>query len=77
MRTTVNLDPEAEAAVAGLRRDTGLGLSEAVNLLIQRGAFAPRRDYVFPTLSVDMGAKIPLDRTSEVLDLLEDADRRR
>lgn len=74
MRTTVNLDAEAEAAVAALRQSTGLGLSEAVNALIRRGAQRPRVDYVFPAVSFDMGAKIAVDKTSEVLDLLDEAD---
>lgn len=74
MRTTINLDAEAEAAVSALREATGLGLSEAVNSLIHRGAQQPRVDYVFPATSFDMGAKIALDKTSEVLDLLDEAD---
>lgn len=77
MRTTINLDAEAEAAVTALRQATGLGLSEAVNSLIRRGAQLPRVDYVFPEMSFDMGAKIAVDKTSEVLDLLDEADGRR
>lgn len=74
MRTTINLDAEAEAAVSAHRKATGLGLSEAVNSLIRRGAQQPRVEYAFPSLSFDMGAKISVDKTSEVLDLLDEAD---
>ncbi|GAB3706608.1 hypothetical protein GCM10028815_18760 [Mariniluteicoccus flavus] len=75
MRTTVNLDPEAEQAVAALRRARGLGVSEAVNALIREGAAAPRVDYAYHSIAFDMGARLPLDKTSDVLDLLDEADR--
>ena len=75
MRTTVNLDPEAEAAVARLRHSEGMGLSEAVNLLIRRGARQPRADYVYPSVAFDLGFRIPVDKTSEVLDLLDEEGR--
>lgn len=74
MRTTVNLDAEAERVVADLRSDTGMGLSEAVNTLIRRGARLPRVDYAYPAVTFEMGARIPIDRISDVLDLLDDVD---
>lgn len=37
MRTTVVLDPDVAQAVQRLRRQRGLGLSEAVNELIRAG----------------------------------------
>lgn len=77
VRTTVNLEPEAAAAVSSLRQSTGMGLSEAVNALIRRGAHEPDVDYVFPSLSFEMGARISIDKTSEVLDLLDDENDQR
>lgn len=74
MRTTVDLDAEAERVVADLRSRTGMGLSEAVNTLIRRGAQLPRVDYAYPSVTFEMGARIPIDRTGEVLDLLDDVD---
>jgi hypothetical protein len=37
MRTTVTLEKDVAAAIASLRRERGLGLSEAVNDLIRKG----------------------------------------
>lgn len=71
MRTTVNLDSEAAKAVTDLRRKEGLGLSEAVNQLIRRGLRPTAVDYAFPEVSFEMGARIDIVRTSEVLDLLD------
>ncbi|MEL4357703.1 MULTISPECIES: CopG family transcriptional regulator [unclassified Luteococcus] len=74
MRTTVNLEAEAERLVADLRREKQLGLSEAVNELIRRGAASHRTDYVFPEMTFEMGAKIPLESTSALLELLDEVD---
>ena len=45
MRTTVTLDPDAEAVVKRLMRDRGLSFKEAVNSAILAGAGAPRKPY--------------------------------
>lgn len=37
MRTTVELAPDTARAVEALRRELGLGVSEAVNELLRRG----------------------------------------
>lgn len=76
MRTTITLDDEAVKAIDDLRRETGAGISQAVNTLIHRGASPRRVDYAYPEATFDLGARLPLDRTGELLDLL-DADERR
>ena len=77
MRTTVNLDPDVEAAVERLRRDEGLGVSEAVNALARRGIPAVAKvDYVFTPVTYAMGLSIDVTDTGEVLELLDDLDRR-
>lgn len=74
MRTTVNLDPDVEAAVERLRRDLGLGLSEAVNALARRGAQPARVDYVFAPVTFDLGLSVDVSDTARALELLDDLD---
>lgn len=71
MRTTVNLAPDVEAEVARLRRDQGLSVSEALNVLARRGMSArqPTRPFVQRTASLH--AKIDVTNIGEVLDLLD------
>lgn len=56
MRTTVTLDPDAEAVVRRLMRDRGLSFKEAVNSAILAGATAPTEP--FRTKTFDMGAPL-------------------
>ena len=78
MRTTVDLADDVAAAVARLRREKGLGLSEAVNELVRTGLNAKERPYVYRHQTYDMGAQVDLANIGEVLELLDqagDADR--
>jgi hypothetical protein len=76
MRTTINLDDDVAAAAERLRRDAGLGLSEAVNELARRGLAAPRRRKAIAMPSHDLGLKIDISNIQEALDEAEGADRR-
>ncbi|MBX3031384.1 MAG: ribbon-helix-helix protein, CopG family [Chloroflexi bacterium] len=72
MRTTIDLDEDIQAAVERLRRQEGLGLSEAVNQLARAGLTreAPRgRRFVQRTARLGLR----LDVTS-VQDALEQLD---
>lgn len=73
MRTTIDLDPDVEAAVEKLRRQEGLGLSEAVNSLARRGIADPPRQKRFKQRTFDMGTMIDVTNIGEVLDLLDTA----
>jgi hypothetical protein len=75
MRTTVNLDDDVASGVAKLRRERGLGLSEAVNELARAGLAATRTDYVYHHPTRDMGARIDLTNVADVLELLDESDR--
>lgn len=74
MRTTVRLDEDVARAVEALRRERGLGTSEALNELARRG-LAMREDderTAFRQRTSPMGEpKVPLDDVAEALDLLE------
>ncbi|HEU0168187.1 MAG TPA: ribbon-helix-helix protein, CopG family, partial [Chloroflexota bacterium] len=47
MRTTVTLDDDVAAAASELRRQEGIGLSEAVNRLARAGLARPAKRYVY------------------------------
>jgi hypothetical protein len=77
MRTTVTLDPDAEAIVKRLMRERGLSFKEAVNSAIRAGAgMRPGKPFETPTF--DMGE--PLVDVTKALRLageLEDEEIRR
>lgn len=72
MRTTVKLDPDVEAAVRRLRRDRGLGLSEALNEIARRGIAARPTRPTYHHRTVDLGLRIDVTNIGDVLDLLDD-----
>jgi hypothetical protein len=75
MRTTVNLDDDVASEVTRLRRERGLGLSEAVNELARAGLATARTDYDYHHPTRDMGALVDLTNVAEVLELLDESDR--
>jgi hypothetical protein len=72
MRTTVNLERDVAAAVERLRRERGLGLSEAVNELARSGMEHRRVDYVYRPQTFDMGMRIDVANIADVLELLDE-----
>ena len=75
MRTTVNLDLDVAAALARLRRERGLGLSEALNELVRAGLAThgttaePPEPFRQPTATLDLRIDV-----SNVADALEQLD---
>lgn len=76
MRTTVEFDEDTSAAIEQLRRDAGLGLSDAVNALIRRGLVARSEPRAFRQETRRLGLKIDVSNVAEALDVLEGADAR-
>ena len=75
MRTTVTLADDVAAAVDALRRERGIGLSEALNDLARRGLVSgggARGAYVHAPR--DLGLRIDATNIGEVLDLLDQED---
>ena len=71
MRTTVELDSDTAKAVDQLRREQGMGLSEAVNTLIRKGLL-PRPDRgTFRQQTTSLGVTIDVSNVAEALDVLE------
>lgn len=72
MRTTVNLADDVAAEVEKLRRERGIGLSEAVNDLARAGLVAEKRpSRRFRQKSYDMKARVDINNIGEVLELLD------
>jgi hypothetical protein len=76
MRTTVTLEKAVAAAVAKLRREEGIGLSEAVNRLARAGLVQRQRRQPFRQRSVDAGLLIDVTNVAEALELAEGPDHR-
>jgi len=74
MRTTFTLEDDVAAEVERMRREEGLGISEAVNRLIRRGLVTPKQRTPYVHESYDMGIKVDVTNIGEVLDLLDQVD---
>lgn len=74
MRTTVTLADDVAAAVQGLRREEGIGMSEAVNRLVRDGLARPVEVPSYMHESFDMGMKIDVTNIGEVLGILDEFD---
>jgi hypothetical protein len=74
MRTTVTLEPDVVAELERLRREKGLGPSEAVNFLVRQGMRVKPERKPFVNMSDALGAKIDVANVGEVLDLLDQYD---
>ena len=73
MRTTVSLPPDLQAEVERLRREEGLGVSEAVVALARRGlGRAPADRPAFRQATATLRARIDVTNVAEVLDLLDE-----
>ncbi|MBW3662297.1 MAG: ribbon-helix-helix protein, CopG family [Actinobacteria bacterium] len=71
MRTTVEFDDDTAAAVEALRRDQGLGLSEAVNELIRRSMLPRPPGEPFRQQTRRLGVRIDVSNVAEALETLE------
>jgi hypothetical protein len=72
MRTTISLDPDIEAEVERLRRQEGLGVSEAVNTLARRGMVPIHQQPPYEFKPRPLQALIDLTNIAEVLEIIED-----
>jgi hypothetical protein len=74
MRTTVTLDPDADAIVRRLMRERGMTFKQAVNEAIRTGG-GPRRRRQFKTPTFDMGPPVvPLEKALRLAAELEDEE---
>jgi hypothetical protein len=71
MRTTVSLDSDVAAAVEQLRRERGIGLSDAVNELVRAGLRLPAQRSTFQQRTTELGLRLDVSNVAEALDTLD------
>ena len=71
MRTTITLDADVAAAVDRLRRERGLGLSEAVNELVRAGLAAQRGGRRFRQRTARLCLRVDVTNVGEALEQLD------
>ena len=76
MRTTVEFDEDTAKAIDELRRERGLGVSQAVNELIRRGLVPRGEVRRFEQRTRRLGLKIDVSNVAEALELAEGVDGR-
>ncbi|MGH9156726.1 MAG: ribbon-helix-helix protein, CopG family [Acidimicrobiales bacterium] len=76
MRTTVEFDTDTARAVEELRRDRGVGVSEAVNELIRRGLLPRPPTPPFRQRTARLGVRIDVSNIADALEGLDGADAR-
>ncbi|OGN81319.1 MAG: CopG family transcriptional regulator [Chloroflexi bacterium GWC2_73_18] len=76
MRTTVTLDDDVAAAVERLRRERGIGVSEALNRLARAGLTVRRGASPFRQRAAKLGLKVDVTNVAEALEQLDGPARR-
>jgi hypothetical protein len=76
MRTTVEFDEDTATAIADLRRELGIGVSEAVNELIRRGLLPRLQSRPFRQGTRRLGLRIDVSDVAGALEVLDGVDRR-
>lgn len=76
MRTTVEFGPEAAQAIAQLRRERGVGVSEAVNELIRRGLLPRPAEHRFRQRTARLGLRVDVSNVADAVESLEGATSR-
>jgi metal-responsive CopG/Arc/MetJ family transcriptional regulator len=76
MRTTVTLDKDVAAAVKRLRREDGLGVSEALNQIARAGLAQKEARTPFRQRTVKMGLLVDVSNVAEAIELAEGASHR-
>lgn len=76
MRTTIEFDDDTAKAIEQLRRDEGIGVSEAANRLVRRGLLPTASRPAFRQRTHRLGLRIDVSNVTEALDALEGADHR-
>lgn len=75
MRTTVEFDDDTAAEIERLRRDEGMGVSEAVNELVRRGMLPTTPAAPFRQQTRSLGLRLDVSNVADALDVLEGETR--
>ncbi|MGF2945821.1 ribbon-helix-helix protein, CopG family [Mycobacterium sp. Lab-001] len=76
MRTTVDLDDDTAKAVEQLRRDRGIGTSEAVNHLIRQGLLPRDAGRPFAQKTAKLGIRVDVSNVAQALEDLDGIEAR-
>lgn len=76
MRTTVEFDDDTAAAVDRLRREAGMGVSEAVNELIRRALLPRSASAPFRQRTRALGIRVDVSNVADALEVLEGVETR-
>ena len=76
MRTTVEFDKDTARAIETLRREHGLGVSEAVNELIRRGLVAQPSRPRFRQRTAALSLSVDVSSVADALEVLDGASTR-
>lgn len=71
MRTTITLADDVAAAVERLRRERGIGISEAVNDLVRSGLTANQAARPFRQRVHDLGSGVDITNIGEAIETLD------
>jgi len=71
MRTTITLADDVAAAVEKLRRERGVGISEAVNDLVRSGLTASQSKRRFRQKAHNLGSGIDITNIGEAIETLD------
>lgn len=72
MRTTITLADDVAAAIEKLRRERGIGLSEAVNELVRSGLATTPQRRPFRQRTHDLGSdRIDVSNVAELIETLD------
>jgi hypothetical protein len=76
MRTTVEFQDDIARAIDDLRRERGIGLSEAVNTLIRQGLMPREQRAPFRQRTLRLGIRIDASNVADALEVLEGVEAR-
>ncbi len=72
MRTTVEFAEDTARAIEALRRERGIGVSDAVNELIRRGLLASEQArQPFRQKTTSLGLRVDVSNVADALEALE------
>lgn len=72
VRTTFTMSDDVAAEVERLRREQGIGVSEALNRLVRAGLRAERTTEPFRQRTAPLGLRIDVSNVGEALALLDE-----
>lgn len=71
MRTTVTLDPDVAAAVSRIRKERGVGMSEAINDLARAGMTVRRARSPFRQRTARLSLRVDVTNVAKTLEQLD------